>query len=244
MVKKIFFSLLCLLCVGYLAVSFTLLNRLPADVPCKNVSLVIKDTADAGFVTTAELENVLRQKGIYPVGRRMSHISTKVLEQVLDRHPLIDRAECYKTLNGSVCIEVSQRIPLLHIMSRDGNDYYIDQKGEILHMGANRAAHRAIATGNIEKSFAMNDLYKFGVFLQNNRFWDAQIEQINVLPDHTVELVPRVGSHTVYLGKLDGFEDKLERLKAFYQKALGEVGWNKYSRINLEFDNQIICTKK
>ncbi len=39
----------------------------------------------------------------------------------------------------------------------------------------------------------MKDLYKFGVFLHNNKFWDALIEQIHVLPDRNIELVPRVG---------------------------------------------------
>ena len=34
-----------------------------------------------------------------------------------------------------------------------------------------------------------------------------------------IELVPRVGDHLVYLGKLDNFEDKLARLKEFYKKA-------------------------
>ena len=105
-------------------------------------------------------------------------------------------------------------------------------------------AHRAIVTGNVEKSFAMKDLYKFGVFLQNNKFWEAQIVQINVLPGKEIELVPRVGNHIIYLGKLEHFEDKLKRLKTFYEKGLNQVGWNKYSRISLEFGNQIICTKK
>ena len=52
------------------------------------------------------------------------------------------------------------------------------------------------------------------------------------------------GDHLVYLGKLENFEDKLARLKEFYKKGLNRVGWNKYSRINLEFNNQIICTKR
>ena len=78
----------------------------------------------------------------------------------------------------------------------------------------------------------------------NNKFWDAQIEQIHVLPDRNIELVPRVGDHLVYLGKLENFENKLARLKEFYQKGLNQVGWNKYSRISLEFSNQIICTKR
>jgi cell division protein FtsQ len=65
-----------------------------------------------------------------------------------------------------------------------------------------------------------------------------------VLPDQNIELVPRVGDHLVYLGKNGRtLKIKLARLKEFYKKGLNRVGWNKYSRINLEFSNQIICTK-
>ena len=80
--------------------------------------------------------------------------------------------------------------------------------------------------------------------VENDKFWNAQIEQINVTPTREIELVPRVGDHVVFLGKIDNFEEKLGRLKIFYEKALNKVGWNKYERINLEFSNQIICTKR
>ncbi|MEG1839011.1 MAG: cell division protein FtsQ, partial [Bacteroidaceae bacterium] len=63
-------------------------------------------------------------------------------------------------------------------------------------------------------------------------------------PEKNIELVPRIGEHIVFMGKLDHFEDKLARLELFYKKALNQVGWNKYERINIEFSNQIICTKK
>src|SRR5699024_10804740 len=154
-------------------------------------------------------------------------ISTKTLERELSRHPLIDEAECYKTPSGKICVEVTQRIPILRVMSSNGENYYLDNKGNIMPPEAKCVAHRIIVTGNVEKSFAMKDLYKFGVFLHNNKFWDALIEQIHVLPDHTVELVPRIGEHFVYLGRLDNFEDKLARLKEFYKKGLNQVGWNK-----------------
>lgn len=244
MIKRIFLSIVMLGLIAYLCMAITAFNRPSANQTCKDVVLVIKDTAYAGFITPGELKNVLQQKGIYPIGKKMERISTKTLEHVLSQHPLIDEAECYKTPSGKVCVEVTQRIPLLRIMSSKGDNYYIDNRGTVLPPSAKCVAHRVIVTGNIEKSFAMNDLYKFGVFLQNNKFWNAQIEQINVLPDQNVELVPRVGNHIIYLGKLDKFEDKLARLKTFYQKGLNQVGWNKYSRINLEFSNQIICTKQ
>ncbi len=244
MIKRILLSIVMLLLIAYLVLAITAFNSTPANQVCRDMELIIKDTVYAGFVTKDEVAGILQRKGIYPVGKKMERIHTKTLETELGKHPLIDEVECYKTPSGKLCVEVTQRIPVLRILSNNGDNYYIDNKGTVMPPQAKCIAHRAVATGNIEKSFAVKDLYKFGVFLQSNKFWDAQIEQIHVLPDHTVELVPRVGNHLIYLGKLEDFENKLGRLKTFYQKGLNKVGWNKYSRISLEFGNQIICTKR
>lgn len=244
MLKRILLSLMLLLVIAYLAVAVTAFNRKPAGTMCRDVELVVKDTVYAGFITQKEVASLLKKKGISPIGKELDRIRTKTLEDVLSGHPLIDRVECYKTPSGKLCIEVTQRIPILRVMSANGENYYIDNKGTVMPPDAKCVAHLPIVTGNVEKSFAMRDLYKFGVFLQRNSFWDAQIEQIHVLPGRNVELVPRVGDHLIYIGKLNDFEKKLKRVKAFYEKGLNRVGWNKYSRINVEFDNQIICTKR
>ena len=244
MIKRILLSIVLLLVIAYLVVAITAFNRKPAGLVCRDVELVVRDSVYAGFITKKEVAAMLEKKGISPIGKDLDRIRTKTLEQILSKHPLIDRVECYKTPIGKLCIEVTQRIPILRIMSSNGENYYLDNKGTVMPPDAKCVAHLAVVTGNVEKSFAMRDLYKFGVFLQRNSFWDAQIEQIHVLPGRNIELVPRVGDHIIYLGKLDGFEQKLKRVKAFYEKGLNQVGWNKYSRISVEFSNQIICTKR
>jgi len=244
MIKKILLLITMLLIIAYLAVAVTAFNDSPHHQVCHDMELIIKDTTNAGFVKKDEIAALLRRKGLYPVGEKIEQIQTKRLEKELDKHPLIEKAECYKTPGGKLFIEIIQRLPILRIMSSNGEDYYIDNRGEIMPLEANCIANLAIVTGNVEKSFATRNLYKFGVFLQNNKFWNAQIEQINVTPEKEIELIPRVGDHIVFLGKIDNFEEKLNRLKIFYEKALNKVGWNKYARISLEFSNQIICTKK
>ena len=244
MIKRILLTIVMLLLIAYLVAAVTVFNSKPAHQVCRDMELVIKDTLNAGFVTKNEVAAILQKKGIYPVGKKMDRIHTKTLEKELNKHPLINEAQCYKTPSGKLCVEVTQRVPILRIMSNNGENYYLDNKGKVMPPAAKCVAHRAIVTGNVEKSFAMKELYKFGVFLQNNPFWEAQIVQINVLPGKEIELIPRVGNHIIYLGKLEHFEDKLGRLKTFYEKGLNQVGWNKYSRISLEFGNQIICTKK
>ena len=93
---------------------------------------------------------------------------------------------------------------------------------------------------------SVNNLTKFFVIGENllhDRFWNNQIEQLNVLHDGTIEMVPRVGNHIVYLGPPTDIPQKLTRLEKFYRYGLNVAGWNKYSYINLEFNNQIICKK-
>jgi cell division protein FtsQ len=115
-----------------------------------------------------------------------------------------------------------------------------------------------IATGNVNEWFAKNYISHLTKALMENPLWRNQIEQINVLSDLGIELVPRVGDHIIYVGSLpmtkyiderpklvsDFINKKLTRLEKFYKYGLSQAGWNKYSYINLEFDNQIICKKR
>lgn len=243
MLKRIFIILINLLVAAYLVAAITAFNRKPEGEVCRGIRIEIRDSVYAGFVTKKEITGLLEKKGINPIGRKMERIHTKTIENELAGHPLIDQAECYKTPGNELCVELTQRIPILRIMSDNGENYYIDNKGTVMPSSARCVAQVAIVTGRVEKSFAMRELHKFGVYLQNNSFWNAQVEQIHVLPNHRIELVPRVGNHIIYLGKIDKYEQKLNRVKEFYTKALNKVGWNKYSRINVEFSNQIICTK-
>ena len=176
MVKRILLSIVLLLVIAYLVVAVTAFNRKPTSQVCQDVELVIKDTVYAGFITKKEVATLLEKKGISPVGKDLERVRTKTLERELAKHPLIDQVECYKTPSGKLCIEVTQRIPILRVMSANGENYYLDNKGTVMPPDAKCVAYLAVVTGNVEKSFAMRDLYKFGVFLQKNSFWNAQIE--------------------------------------------------------------------
>ena len=90
MVKRILLSIVMLALIAYLIVAITAFNRKPADQTCRDMELVIKDTAYAGFITKDELKGILQQKGIYPIGKKMERISTKSLERELSKHPLIN----------------------------------------------------------------------------------------------------------------------------------------------------------
>lgn len=243
MIKRILILCILLAVTAYLIVAVTVFNRKPENQVCKGMELVVKDSIDYGFITETEVKNLLKQKNLYPGKKRIGTINVRLLEETLSRHPFISKAECYLTSGGKVGIEVYQRIPILRIMSSNGDNYYIDQSGKIMS-AAGKSVHVAVATGFIDRKFAQNELYQLGLYLQQNPFWKAQEEQINVTPRKELEIVPRVGDHILFLGKATDFEEKFSKLQTFYSKVLNRIGWNKYERISIEFNNQIIGTKK
>lgn len=88
------------------------------------------------------------------------------------------------------------------------------------------------------------ELWDIAIFLKENPFWNAQISQINLSKNGDYHLIPNVGNHDIILGSAAHLEQKFNKLMVFYQKGLSNTGWNEYSKINLKFNKQVICTKK
>ena len=211
--------------------------------PCQNLQVVVVDSLDKHFVSENDLVYILKSAGLNPIKKLMNEVNTDKIESELLKNEMIARVEAYKTPSGTIKLEVEQKIPIIRIISSRGN-YYVDNLGTTMPVSRRYVAHVPVASGYVEKELAVTDLYKFALFLQENDFWNDQIEQIYVHPDNEVELIPRVGDHRIVLGTFEDFEVKLNNLKLFYDQAIPKVGWERYSMISLKYKNQIVCTKR
>lgn len=227
----------------YLLFAVTVFNR-PDDkaTVCSEVNIHI-DNNESGLLSAAEVKRLLQIRQQYPLAQPMQFISTRQMEETLMENPYVEKAECYKTQNGHIAIHLVQRQPVLHVMPTNDVQYYVDVHGTILphtHLSGNLL----VATGPMERRYAQERLMPIARLILDDEFWQAQTEQLNVLPDGTLELVPRVGDHIIYLGAPTNIAKKLERLRKFYKYGLSHAGWNRYQKISVEFDNQIVCKKK
>ena len=228
----------------YLVLAITAFNRPDEqDAVCREVKINITDDVGNGFLNTNEVKRQLQHAKVYPLGDRMSDVCTRQIEETLLKSPLVEEVECYKTQTGRVYINLKQRIAVMRIMANNGESYYIDNQGAFIP-SKNNSTDLVVATGDIKHKYAQTTLKQFGLLLFDDPFWRSQIEQLNVLPDGSIEMIPRVGDHIVYLGQPTHLNEKLVRLEKFYRYGLSKAGWNKYSYINIEFSNQIICKKR
>lgn len=240
---KTFLKLLVLLGLAtYMIFALTLLNTPEEGAVCKSVEVVIDDSLQTGFVTPAGIQRRLTQAKLYPEGCKVDEVDLGRLEKTLTKDPYIDRALCYKTADNRICIHVTPLTPILRILTDTGEDGYLDTKGNMLPRGE-YSIDLPIATGHITPEYARKNLTVLGRLLQNDAFWNRQIQQIHVTAKGEVELTPRVGNHIILLGPPTNVREKLARMRTFYTEGLNQVGWNKYATISLKYDNQIICTK-
>ena len=241
--KTILKLFLLLAVIVYLVFAFTRFYEQGDQTVCRRVNFSIADSTQAGFITANEADTLLRKSGLYPVGQQMKQIDGRKIELTLGRNPFIDSVSCYKSPNGDVNVIIMQRLPLMRIMADNGDDYYIDAKGNIMSQQG-YVADLVVATGAVPRDYARRHLVPMGVFLRDNAFWNRQIEQIDVSKDRKLTLVPRVGGHTIDFGTTDSIPRKFRNLYTFYKKVMPEVGWNKYSELSVEHVTQVVATKK
>ncbi len=246
-IKAMAIILLLVGLIAYVVFAMFTMSSPDPEERCEDVGLMVNRDARIVFIDSVFVEKTLRKNHLYPKGKLMKDVNTRAIEELLRQNAFVEDVDCYKSSAGKLCIDVKQRNPVIYVIPNGKDGYYVDRDGKIIPSGV-FTSNIIVATGEISDKYASGELADFGGFLQNDDFWNSQIEQVYVYLDRekkpVVELIPRVGDHVVYLGSIADYRKKLRRLRIFYEKAMGTVGWNKYERINLEFNNQIVCTKR
>ena len=243
MIKKILYIIFATLLFAYIVASvFYFSERKKDDSPCKEVEIVIADSLEKHFLYEKDIIAYLKKTNHYPLNKKSDEINTNDIEKALLKNEIIETAEVVQTISGKIKIVISQKMPILRVFNSEGS-FYIDTSGKIMPAALGQAIYVPVASGNIEKSFAVSELYRFALFLQKDEFWNDQIEQIYVKSVNDIEIIPRVGNHQIILGNLDNYENKLKNLRLFYEQVIPKMGWEKYKVINLKYKNQIVCKK-
>ncbi|MDR3652426.1 MAG: cell division protein FtsQ [Paludibacter sp.] len=239
--KYILITFFALLVLGYVGFSIWYFSGREKENVCRKLEIILADSANIQLVTQTDIAKILEDNDLNPLGKTIKYISTESIEEVLHKNPMLKAVECYKTPSGIVNVRILQRCPKFRVVGF--KSYYIDVDRKPLPVSANYAAYVPVVSGRVTYSFATGKLFDFVSFIADNPFWNAQIEQIYVCNDLKIELVPRVGDAIIVLGSLENYEAKLEKLHQLYVKGFNILGWNKYKVIDLEYENQVVCSK-
>lgn len=257
--KKAINITLWILVVGGIIFLYGFIQKAHQNQALKEIDVQIKNNQEFKFV---DKEDILNQiLGKRDTLKKINYFNTTILEDKINSNNEVEKAQIYKTVDGKLKVDITQRTPILRVFTKN-ESYYIDKNGKLMLPSKKFTARLPIANGYINEPFTkrymydfsnlndslatisiLDDLYKVASYLYQSEFWQAQIEQIYVNKDSDIVLIPKVGNHKIVFGGAKNIEAKFSKLMIFYVKGLNKTGWNEFSTINLKYNNQIVCTK-
>ncbi|MDR1054837.1 MAG: hypothetical protein LBL90_03230 [Prevotellaceae bacterium] len=244
--------------VIYLVVTLNFASSSEDETLCTNINVQIVNKDDLNLVTAEDVISIIKSSGEKVIGIPMKNIAVYKIQELLDSKSFIKSVSVYTTIDGLLNVKLTQRVPVVRVHMPNGA-FYIDAYGFVFPLSNTYTHYVPVVTGNMllpfrlpykgelpddDNSKTLRDLLSFVGFLNTNSFWNAEIEQINILPNADVELIPRSGNYIIHLGKFDDYKYKLKKLYTFYTKVLPIEGWNKYSTLDLRYSNQVVATLK
>jgi cell division protein FtsQ len=224
------------------------------SIACKKLHIQVDNDQGILFVDEEDVRKAFTKlNGQQPEGKPIKTLDLAKLEAELEHNPYIAEANLYADIQGDLHVKVSQKEPLLRIINNNGVSFYIDKKGYKMPVSSKFTSRIPVATGFIDPtqvsegkvadSTVLNDLYQLALFIENDPFRSALVEQIYVDERGEFEIIPMIGSHSVLIGRADDLEGKFKRLMIFYKEVLTNVEESQYRTVNVKFKDQIICTK-
>ncbi len=162
------------------------------------------------------------------------------LENILNTNEMIQRAQVYLTIDGELGAIIQQRKPIARVSKNQ--TFYIDLEGKIMPLSDAFSARVPLITGTINQN-NLTDLHLLTTYIYNDNFLKKNIIGIHQ-QEQDFELKLRTNDFTIQFGNTQNIHQKFNNFKAFYQKASKDSTINNYKTVNLQFNNQVVCTKK
>jgi len=231
---------------------------------CRQVDIRIDYGAADVLVTRQDVDSIVLKTAGMLTGKPLGYINTRAIELAIKSNPYVARVSVYENNAGVLFIDIWQREPILRIINRKFESFYLDESGSLLPVNPNFSARVLVANGTIDDSYIRNpnyrvnilalsdsvfydslltNLYRLTMYINRDPFLKAQITQVYVNDLGEFELMPRIGNHIILLGKAEDLDEKFRKLIAFYRYGLNNIGWNKYNVLSIKYKNQVVCSK-
>lgn len=192
------------------------------------------------YITQETVNKLLIQNYTQVTSVPKETLDLNILESALNSNAMIKAAEVYLTVNGEIKADVEQRNPIARVYG-DGS-YYLDDQGFVMPLSINHTARVPLVTGDLDED-KLENIFTIATKIYNDDFLKKHIVQIHQEDDNII-LSARALDFKIHVGDLNFLDKKINNFKAFYQKARKDKVLDKYSKVNLQFVNQVICTKK
>jgi cell division protein FtsQ len=214
------------------------------------------------LMTKEEVDSIVHVHFGLLVGTPMNQIDVGAIQVAVARHPAVQSCNVFLGVDGIVHVDIQQRAPMFRVLNSDGSGFYVDTLGQSFNILDRAVAYVPVFSvegvmGALEfpatKAYYdenklgityLDELVVFGSHMRKNLDLKDWVEHVHLTAMGTIEVIPRIGGQVIDYGSIYNLEMKSKMLFQFFRSQLYITDLEKYSRINLNYENQIICEKR
>ena len=197
---------------------------------------LIKTKHPVYFIDEKDIKEIVKKSN---PERRIGDINIPELEKKLNNLPAVDSANVFLNLNGNLHLEIKQRVPAFRL-NKNGNDFYVDEKGTEFPISKNYSFPCMLVTGDVDKSEYIK-LAELVDKIDRDEFSKKYFIGISKEKEN-YNLLTSEGNYKVEIGDLENIHLKVKGFKTFVEKHLVYQEPEKYTKISVKYDNQIVTT--
>jgi len=139
-------------------------------------------------------------------------------------------------------VDIKQKEPIARVITSD-SIFYLDKNSNFMSLSILKSSNVPLIFGFNEYS-DLKYLTEISLMIKKDEFLNKNISQIFIKDDQKIDLKMRGNNTIIQFGNNNRLKNKTQNLKAFYNRAISKNEIDKYKKINLRFENQVVVVKK
>lgn len=258
--KKFLEILVWILTIGAIIAGWTLTHKEHVEQPLNDVELTLKRENTTGFIDYDMVYNDVLNICDTVNNTEIAMIPLDSVRNYLKTIPWAVSTEADLSLENNLVVNVVECQPIMRVFNKNGKSVYIDADGIIYPTSNDCVRHLPIGNGNLDFPVVTNtsssvydekykntdlwEVYSVMKSVLDNSYTNCCVKQVYRGKNGDYELAMNNVNQKVILGLPENVDLKLKNLQYFFEKMQGNPDLELYCKVNFNFENQVVCTKK
>ena len=124
-----------------------------AERRVQRLRVEVADSSRLGLVTANKITEAIKCEGLLPNGKRIDSVSLLAINNLVESNCFISSAQTFVDYEGTLTVRVTQRKPIVRIITSKGDDFYLTAGGHLLPTQTGVVMDLPIVTGNLSLPF-------------------------------------------------------------------------------------------
>lgn len=219
---------------------------------CRAVHIELKNAESNPFLTQGDVRHLINTDN-HLLGTPLNEIHLTAVEKRLRETEYVRGVQAHFNPKGELNLNAELRVPIARFLDNSRQSFYLDSDLNVMPLNHKRSVQVLLVRGNVlatqPRAFVPHpeprpELLRIVEAIHRDTLLKSWLAEAYVEPNGFITFYPEFGQMPIEFGTAHGYAAKLRKLRAFFTQVIRQTGWDRYTRLRLQFENQVVAVRK